>query len=140
MSLYLKLISVLLLGGYTLHPFINGLGCDYQSHVISAQSEIYTTCKFGVVNTVAKDLKTGKSMRYVGIYGKSGDTVFFNVIKLHTLTKGSDAVVSITSLFSENEFYVAKNITYNKKDWILLQYPYYDIYPSTRIGQLAFFD
>lgn len=132
----LKLIS-LLSCIYVAYPFVNGMGCDYQSQTYDGHRNIYTTCDMGVIKAVVSTENKKQTISYQGIYGKNGNTIFFWVYKLKPSNiEASNAL----SLLNSSGLYVAHIVPADGGvDWILLRYPYFDIYKSKRIGSLGFF-
>lgn len=138
-SSFIKLSSLLLLLLYVIHPFINGVGCDYHSQSNNGQISTYTTCKLGMIDTAVKNHETKKSLQYKGIYGKSGDTVIFIVYDLKDITGDNYIHKNVTDFFSNNKIFVSKVLEIEDADWILLEQPYYTVLSAKRVGRLSFF-
>lgn len=135
---YIKIISLSVLMSYGLHPFVNGLGCDYHSQADTKKISFYTTCKLGIIETIAKNKTTGKIASFKGIYGKSGSTIFFITLKSDILSFGDSNIGDAADLHDSKGIYISTVVKNNEgNDWILLQHPYYTIHKSNRIGRLS---
>ncbi|HDO1358643.1 TPA: hypothetical protein P2Q89_004166 [Aeromonas veronii] len=102
----------------------------------------YTTCKFGLIESIAKNNLTNKVASFHGVYGKSGDTVFFITYKTKVLSVGSTESNNVTELYvsDSNRVFISRVIiNSDDTDWIILQHPYYTIHKSKHIGRLGFF-
>lgn len=136
---FIKLSSFVLFMLYAAHPFLNGIGCDYHSQSESEQISAYTTCKLGFIDSVVKNNETKVTIHYKGIYGKSGDTIFFIVYDLKDLTGNKYIYQGVTEHFNRNAIFISKVIETQNNDWIILQSPYYTVQKAKRIGKLAFY-
>lgn len=138
--IYIKCISLMLLLGYAFHPFVNGLGCNYHAQSEDDNISFYTTCKFGLIESVVKNKMTDKLLLFKGIYGKSGNTTFFLTYQIDVLSKQGERVENITELYTSNRFFISKVIgNSDGSDWILLQHPYYTVHKSRHVGRVSLF-
>ncbi|HDO1324258.1 TPA: hypothetical protein P2R04_001203 [Aeromonas veronii] len=136
---YIRYISIFLLLIYAIHPFINGLGCSYHAQSENAQLSFYTTCKMGFVESVVKNKITGKLISFKGIYGKSGNTIFFITYQVNILSVDKSDLNNVTELYTSNRIFVSKLIKNSDgSEWVMLQHPYYTVHQSRHIGKLAF--
>lgn len=138
-SKYIKYTSVIFLLGYAIHPFINGLGCSYHAQSDDEKMNFYTTCKMGFIESALKNNVTNKLVLLKGIYGKSGNTIFFITYRVDVLSVDKDDLNNITGLYTSNRIFVSKLIKNSDgSEWVMLQYPYYTVHKSRHIGKLAF--
>lgn len=136
---YIKYISIACLLTYSTHPFINGIGCNFHAQSNEAKISFYTTCKFGLIDSVVQNNLTKKSVKLKGLYGKSGNTIFFVTYKTEIFPQQKEEFTDITELYTTNRFFVSKIIRNSDgTDWVLLQYPYFTIHKSKHIGSLSF--
>lgn len=139
-SKYIRYISFTLLVGYAIHPFINGLGCNYHAQSDDSKLNFYTTCKFGLIESVVKNKMTDKLVSFKGIYGKSGNTAFFLTYQIDILSSQKPIVKNITELYTSNRVFVSKVIKNSDgSDWVLLQHPYYTVHKSKHVGRVSIF-
>lgn len=139
-SKYIRCISFTLLVGYAIHPFINGLGCNYHAQFDDSKLNFYTTCKFGLIESVVKNKMTDKLVSFKGIYGKSGNTDFFLTYKIDIISSQESSVKNITELYTSNRIFVSKVIKNSDgSDWVLLQHPYYTVHKSKHVGRVSIF-
>lgn len=136
---YIKLISFISVVMYGVHPLINGIGCDYHSQTEDEKRSLYTTCKFGIINSVGLDKETKEIFKYSGLYGKSGGTIFFYVYKKESLNKKEGVEESIISKLNSSQLYIAHVFEGDEHDWIIIQYPYYNVYMARRVGVMGIF-
>ncbi|MFM4937392.1 MAG: hypothetical protein ACRC4I_15640 [Aeromonas veronii] len=136
---YIKWISIVVVFIYALHPLINGMGCDYHSQTEDEKQSIYTTCKFGIINAVGVNKKTKKTIQYSGVYGKSGNTIFFYTYERIVLNDEENTMMNIIAALNNSNFYMAYVFKGDGYDWIFIKYPYYNIYRSKRVGAMGFF-
>lgn len=137
---YIKHISLMLLLGYALHPFINGLGCNYHAQSEDKNISFYTTCKLGLIESVVRNKMTDKLVSFKGVYGKSGNTAFFLTYQIDVLSKPDERVENITELYTSNRFFISKVIRNSDgSDWVLLQHPYYTVHKSRHVGRVSLF-
>lgn len=64
---YIVLSSLIGMSVYTLTPFINGFGCNYKSQTSESNLLYISTCKFGMVETIAWNKSTGEK-KYLKVY------------------------------------------------------------------------
>ncbi|MCX0429222.1 hypothetical protein, partial [Aeromonas veronii] len=100
--IYIKWISLILPTIYSVTPFINGLGCDFQQQYERDDISFYSTCKFGYVKTVGYNKISEKVIKYEGFIGKHGDTVIFIATKVDrqdvTTGREREHIVKLTSI------------------------------------------
>ncbi|EGX6956762.1 hypothetical protein [Aeromonas hydrophila] len=132
------MISFILLVGYVLFPFINGVGCDFRAQFNDANISYYSTCKMGVATTIAKNNKTGEMIQYDGIYSKSGNTIRFFVFKIDELKEIRSIDKDTINSLAKCHLYVMQIIVDEEHDWVVLSYPFPWIHKAKRIGKLGF--
>lgn len=139
---YILLISIGLLSLYAYLPFINGLGCDFKYEVKSGDRLYYSTCHMGWLKSVFKNLKSGQINVFSGVYGKRGDDIFFIALNKQVLEQGtSNSDISLHKhLINFQIFYTGKQFVSADKDIVMMNSPFYQIYPVKRVGSLGWWD
>jgi hypothetical protein len=137
--IYIKWISLILPTIYSVTPFINGLGCDFQQQYERDDISFYSTCKFGYVKTVGYNKISEKVIKYEGFIGKHGDTVIFIATKVdrQDVTK-NPRHSNVYSVLNDDALYIAKFIQKDKDGWIVMTYPYYLIQKVKIVGTQSF--
>ena len=106
-SLYIfASISYLILLGYFIMPFINGLGCNFKYSTESTLMSSVGTCHFGVLSTVQIEKKTGKVFKFYALLGLSGNYLYTINLSRHELSSnnlfaGIDNAVYLDELYRE---------------------------------------
>lgn len=127
---------------YAYWPFINGLGCDFKYEVKSGDRLYYSTCHTGWLSSVFRNLKSGQIIVLSGIYGKKGDDIFFIALNKQVLEPGhSNFDISLHKhLINLQLFYTGKQLITAEQDIVLMNSPFYQIYPVKRVGSLGWWD
>ncbi|MGL6607840.1 hypothetical protein [Aeromonas hydrophila] len=136
---FIVLISFFFITSYALYPFVNGMGCDFRSQVDADDSVLYSTCKLGWVTTVAKNKKTNEVLKYSGIYGKNGSSIFFFALEIEEINTKVDVDSHPVDFFHSESIYLAKVVPGDEHDWILLGYPFSRVHSMIQVGRSAFF-
>lgn len=124
---------------YAMLPFINSLGCDYKSEAINDEVNYLTTCKMGLIKTVATNKVTGEKIIYEGLSAKKGnDMIFiaFNSSQVNTI-KANNNDENIISLV-DTKILSAKLIHTEHNDLIMIRSPSYYIYEVNITGKISF--
>lgn len=132
---HIKWISFIFLCLYSISPFINGLGCDYQQQYERENFSFYSSCKFGYARSVVHNKVNGEILEHDGFIGKIGDTVIFIATKVKRTTPNPNVHDNVYSVMHNDYFYIAKIIHKNKEDWIVMTSPYYRIQKVKTLGK-----
>jgi hypothetical protein len=137
---YIAWTSLFMFIIYTLYPFINGMGCDFTSETVVKKTTLYSTCKFGMVRTFAINNINNATIIHTGLFGISGDTVFFISLDANDITYNSIAPPpSHLSIIRKNKtLFIGKIITSENYDLIILLSPFPYLHKIKRVGQLSY--
>ncbi len=74
---FIALTSFIVLHTYIIIPVINGMGCNYNSEANDVKMKYISTCRFGIVETIAWNKISGEKKLFKGILAKKKDDLFF---------------------------------------------------------------
>lgn len=134
---FIKYSSLLILSVYAIHPFVNGMGCDFQLQASDDATDRYMTCNHGMIKVVEKNKSSSHYLAYSGIYGRSGDNVIMFVYRVTDINKPPLDSFQPGYLLKNRTIHIAKHIPTAERDWVLAKAPVYQIYAAKRIGQLG---
>lgn len=135
---FILLSSVILFSLYAFHPFINGLGCDFQAEIKEDDRVHYTTCHMGLAKTVVYNKKSNIIISFLGLYGKSGDDIFYFVINQDLVEKSGENKDYLQFYLVDNKrFFIAKKMQSKNEDIVLLKVPDYQVFLVKRVGRLG---
>lgn len=116
------------------------MGCNFQSETLTKETNFYSTCKLGLLTTFAINNVDHSTTINTGLFGLTGDTVFFVSINVTEVTysrlKSSPSNLSIMRL--NNNIIIGRVITTNDHDLVILIRPFSDIHTAKRVGRLSF--
>lgn len=136
---YIKIISVIALSFYALLPFINGLGCNYKSETVNENIIYLTSCKLGIVESIAWNKRNGEKKIFKGFLAKKDSSIIFFVTHSQELEKPIyEFNHGLNIRFSDATIWSAKLIHTKEHDIVLVGNPSYQIYITNISGKLAF--
>lgn len=134
---FIKYTSLLWVSLYAIHPFINGVGCDFQLQASDDTIDRYMTCSHGMIKAVEKHKQSGRYITYNGVYGRSGDNVVIFVYRVTDFNSQPFESFQPGHFLKSRHIHVAKHIPAADRDWVLARAPIYQIYSAKRIGKLG---
>ncbi|HGE8267691.1 TPA: hypothetical protein ACGD2I_002174 [Aeromonas hydrophila] len=136
---FIALTSFILLHVYIITPVINGVGCNYNSEANDVKMKYISTCRLGIVETIAWNKLSGEKKLFKGILAKKHNDLFFFVVYSKELSKPLfDFDDGLNVRFSDAYIYSAKQIHAGQYYWVLLRNPSYRIYKVNMAGKLGF--
>lgn len=136
---YIAWTSFVCLHIYIIMPVINGIGCNYNSEANDIKIKYISTCRFGLVETIAWNKKSGEKRLFKGMLAKKNDDLIFFVFYSQEISKPLfDFDDGLNVRFSDAHIYSAKQIHAGQYDWVLLRNPSYRVYKVNMAGKLGF--
>ena len=136
---YIAWTSFVCLHIYIFMPVINGMGCNYNSEANDIKIKYISTCRFGLVETIAWNKISGEKRLFKGMLAKKNDDLIFFVLYSQELSKPLfDFDDGLNVRFSDAHIYSAKQIHAGQYDWVLLRNPSYRVYKVNMAGKLGF--
>lgn len=136
---YIVLSSLIGMSAYALTPFINAFGCNYKSQTSDNNLLYISTCKLGIVETIAWNKLTGEKKIFKGVLAKKNDNMFIFVFSSTLISKSKyDFYEGLNIRFSDPIIFSGKQIHTSKNDWVLVRNPSFQVYKVTTSGSLGF--
>ncbi|WP_240533694.1 hypothetical protein [Aeromonas veronii] len=124
---------------YTLFPFINGLGCNYNSHAIDGDRTYIGSCRLGIAETITWNKVSGEKIRFKGVLARKGANLFLFVFFKEQISNALHVEKNnINDRFSDPFLFAAKVIPIEEYHMVIVKNPSYRIYKTQIIGQLGF--